>query len=193
MAIIGRMLSGTGSVIRVSRFTPAALAAFLVFGGTSFAADGDEPANNEKYEGVGADLARKNPLPPPKGTGPHLVWTGFRKADEGALVILQTSTATPFEVGPASGKRVSVFLRGCRIHLDNNSRRLETRFFGTNVLSVQARQRKKDVEIIVTLKAPSVPTSRTEAGPDGSQNVVLAFPSDVPTEATDSKSKDSAQ
>jgi len=193
MAIIGRMLSGKGSLSRVIRFTPVALAALLVFGGTAFAVEGDAPASNEKYEGVGADLARKNPLPPPKGTGAHLVWTGFRKADQGALVILQTSTATTFEVGPASGKRVSIFLRGCRIHLDNNSRRLETRFFGTNVLSVQARQRKKDVEIIVTLKAPAVPTPRTEAGPDGSQNIVLAFSSDVPAESTDSQSKDSAQ
>jgi hypothetical protein len=193
MATLGRMLSGTGSVLRFSLFTPVALAAFLLFGGTSRAGDGDVPAENEKYVGVSPDLPRKNPLPPPKGTGPQLIWTGFRKADEGALVFLQTSTATPFEMGASSGKRISVFLRNCRIHLDNNSRRLETRFFGTNVLSVQARQRKKDVEIIVTMKAPSVPTSRTEAGPDGSQNVVLVFPADVPTETTDTKSKDSAQ
>jgi len=187
------MLSGTGSVLRFSLFTPAALAAFLLFGGTSRAGDGDVPADNEKYVGVSPELPRKNPLPPPKGTGPQLVWTGFQKSDSGPLVFLQTSTATPFEMGEASGKRVSVFLRNCRIHLDNNSRRLETRFFGTNVLSVQARQRKKDVEIIVTLKAPSVPTPRTDAGPDGSQYVVLAFPAEVPTETTGSNTKDSAQ
>ncbi len=194
MATLGRMLSGTGSVLRFSLFTPAAVAAFLLFGGISRAAEGDVTTpDNEKYVGVSPELPRKNPLPPPKGTAPQLVWTGFQKSENGPLVFLQTSTPTPFEMGVASGKRISVFLRNCRIHLDNNSRRLETRFFGTNVLSVQARQRKKDVEIIVTLKAPSLPTPRTDAGPDGSQYVVLAFPADVPAEKTDSNTKDLAQ
>ena len=60
--------------------------------------------------------------------------------------------------------------------MTNNRRKLDTRFFSTPVAGVKARQKKKDVEVTITLKETSEPAIKAEAGPDGSQFVVLDFP-----------------
>jgi hypothetical protein len=72
--------------------------------------------------------------------------------------------------------RLSVWLRNCRIHLKNNQRNLDTRFFATPVLGVTAIQRQKDVELRIVLKEPATATPRTESGPAGTHFVVLQFP-----------------
>jgi len=83
------------------------------------------------------------------------------------------STSAP---GAGRAPRLSVLLRNCRIHLKNNARRIDTRFFASPVEEVSARQRRKDVELAVTLEATATPTARTEAGPDGTSFLVLSFP-----------------
>jgi hypothetical protein len=79
---------------------------------------------------------------------------------------------------------MSVFLRNCRIHLRNNRRNLDTRFFATPVQGVSARQRHKDVELRIALKEPTTATPRTEPGPDGTQFLVLDFPPGQPAADT---------
>jgi hypothetical protein len=74
------------------------------------------------------------------------------------------------------GPVMSVFLRNCRIHLKNNGRRLDTRFFASPVAGVAIRQRRKDVELDISLKEAAAPVPRLEDGPDGSQFIVLEFP-----------------
>lgn len=143
----------------------------------------DEPVNgaaaaSEKYVGVAAPgAAAKNPLPLPKPAPTQLVWTGFRMKEAGSQVFLQTTRSVDFELKP-DGKagRVTVLLKNCRVHLHNNGRDLDTRFFATPVASVKARQRRKDVELEIVLKEPVHPESRSEGGPNGTHFVVLEFP-----------------
>jgi hypothetical protein len=149
----------------------------------------DEPMapkpSGEKYVGVVPGPNAVNPLPRAKKTPPRLIWSGFKSAEGGgSQVFFQTNMPVEFEVVPGSGgKALSVFLRNCRIHMRNNGRNLDTRFFATPVEGVQARQRRKDVELRIALKEPTTPTPRTEAGPDGTQFLVLDFPPGQPLAA----------
>jgi hypothetical protein len=142
--------------------------------------DGPAPsAGGEKYVGVIPGADSRNPLPKAKKAPPHLIWSGFKSADGGgSQVFFQTNLPVTYDVvpGKTGGKELSVFLRNCRIHLRNNGRNLDTRFFATPVEGVSARQRHKDVELRIALKEPASPTPRTEPGPDGSQFLVLDFP-----------------
>jgi hypothetical protein len=130
------------------------------------------------YAGVPGPEGR-NPLPRPKSDPPRLVWTGFKMAGDRSELFLQTTRPITFEVTEATAGRapkLSVFLRNCRIHLKNNARRIDTRFFASSVEEVSARQRRKDVELMVTLEGAAAPTPRTEPGPDGTHFLVLSFP-----------------
>jgi hypothetical protein len=149
----------------------------------------------EKYVGVVPSPDARNPLPPARKAPPHLIWSGFQSGATGSRVFFQTNLPVTFDLGkPATahgGKRaagaptgkpatLSVFLRNCRIHLRNNSRHLDTRFFPTPVEGVTVVQRHKDVELRISLKQPATATPRTEAGPDGTQFLVLEFPPGQP-------------
>jgi hypothetical protein len=149
------------------------------------ALDGEEPpaapAGAQKYVGVVPGAETRNPLPPAGKAPPHLIWTGFQVNESGSRVFFQTNMPVTFEVKPAddrSGRKatLSVFLRNCRIHLANNRRNLDTRFFATPVSGVTAHQRRKDVELRITLKERASATPRSEAGPDGTHFLVLEFP-----------------
>jgi hypothetical protein len=140
-------------------------------------------SGGEKYVGVIPGPNSRNPLPPAKKAPPHLIWSGFKGGDgSGSQVFFQTNLPVTFEVVPSAGnpRELSVFLRNCRIHMRNNQRNLDTRFFATPVQGVSARQRRKDVELRIVLKEPSSPTPRTEPGPDGTHFVVLEFPPGQP-------------
>jgi hypothetical protein len=131
------------------------------------------------YAGVAGPEAA-SPFTPPRSDPPRLVWTGFKMAGDRSELFLQTTRPVSYEVSQGEGKtrspKLTVFLRNCRIHLKNNGRRLDTRFFATPVEEVSARQRRKDVAIQIALEAEAVPTARTEAGPDGTHFLVLSFP-----------------
>jgi hypothetical protein len=97
----------------------------------------------------------------------------------GSQVFLQTTR--PVEVdskeGRASGKpTLAVVLRDCRIHMANNRRKIDTRYFATPVAAVSAKQKGRDVEVRIALRERVTSTSHSEAGPDGTQFVVLDFP-----------------
>jgi len=119
------------------------------------------------------------PQPPP-GSSPYLIWTGFQPTATGSRVFLQTTAPVEFEMNPgrvSKGKSIlTVTLRGCRIHMANNRRKLDTRAFPTPVQSVSARQRGKNVELLIAMREAATATSGTESGPNGSAFVVLEFP-----------------
>lgn len=139
-------------------------------------------STGEKYDGVVPGPAGKNPLPAaPANNGPYLVWTGFQMTPTGSRVFLQTTQAVTYILDPGrpnkSGKSVmAVLLPGCRIHMANNRRKIDTRFFATPVANLSARQRKRDVEVRIALREAAKPDSRVEPGPDGTQFVILDFP-----------------
>jgi hypothetical protein len=146
----------------------------------------DEPVapgpGGERYVGVAPGAAARNPLGVPKKGPPHLIWSGFQGGEGGSKVFFQTNHAVTFEVVAAGARKgskpgeMSVLLKNCRIHLRNNSRNLDTRFFATPVIGVTAIQRHKDVELRISLKEPVTVTPHTEPGPDGTQFLVLEFP-----------------
>jgi hypothetical protein len=120
-------------------------------------------------------------LPQAPGGGPYLVWTGFQLIAGGSRVFLQTTQPVAFEVRQAADKKASknaleIILRGCRIHMANNRRAIDTRFFASPVTSVAARQKGHDVEVRITIRQDVSVTPRNEEGPSGSQFVVIDFP-----------------
>jgi hypothetical protein len=139
------------------------------------------PALGQKYDGVVPGTTGKNPLPAaPKG-GPYLTWTGFQMTTTGSRLFLQTTQQVQFDLkeGAAtkSGKSMlAVLLHGCRIHMANNRRKIDTRFFATPIAGVSARQRGHDVEVNIALRERVEAVPHSEAGPDGTQFVVLDFP-----------------
>ncbi len=139
-----------------------------------------------RYAGLSLGPEARNPLPIPKTDPPRLMWTGFSGAAAGGELFVQTTHKVSHElvVGKAAdgAPTLSVLLRNCRIHWRNNARPIDTRFFATPVDGVQARQRRRDVELTVRLKEAASPVVRIEPRPDGTQLLVLAFP--APRRAT---------
>ena len=139
------------------------------------------PALGQKYDGVAPGQTAKNPLPAaPKG-GPYLVWTGFQMTATGSRIFLQTNQQVPFDLDEGAAKKsgkskLAVLLRGCRIHMANNRRKIDTRFFATPISGLSARQRGRDVEVRVALRERAEAVPHSETGPDGTQFVVLDFP-----------------
>lgn len=147
-----------------------------------FGSEGGSPATAPgKYAGVVPGSATKNPLPPASGDAPRLIWTGFQPTATGSRVFLQTNQAVTYEVRegqPSKAGRsvLTVVLRGCRIHMANNHRSLDTRAFPTPVQGFAAKQHKNDVELTVSLRERATAAMGTQAGPDGTQFLVLDFP-----------------
>jgi len=139
------------------------------------------PALGQKYDGVSPGATGRNPLPAaPKG-GPYLVWTGFQMTATGSRVFLQTTQQVPFDLNEGAAKKsgkstMAVLLRGCRIFMANNRRKIDTRFFATPISGLSARQRGRDVEVRVALRERAEAVPHSETGPDGTQFVVLDFP-----------------
>ena len=109
-----------------------------------------------RYSGVVPGLEAHNPLPPPpKSSTPYLIWTGFHLDGGKSEVFLQTTGPVSYQAAAApqastpgapsahASDTLSVFLRNCRIHLRNNARRLDTRFFATAVEGVRAAARTR--------------------------------------------------
>jgi hypothetical protein len=134
-----------------------------------------------KYGGVTPGSNTSNPLPQSPQNPPHLIWTGFQPTATGSRVFFQTTVPVEFEVkegrlSKGGHSTLTVRLRGCRINLANNRRKLDTRAFPTPVQSVSAKQRGKDVELLITLREPASSTPGTEAGPNGTRFLVFDFP-----------------
>jgi hypothetical protein len=138
-----------------------------------------------KYGGVTPGSNVSNPLPQSPQSPPHLIWTGFQPTATGSRVFFQTTGPVEFEVkeghlSKGGHSTLTVLLRGCRIYMANNRRKLDTRAFATPVQSVSAKQRSKDVELLITLREPASSTPATEAGPNGTRFLVFDFPPGKP-------------
>lgn len=138
-----------------------------------------------KYGGVTPEGKANNPLPQSPVSPPNLIWTGFQPTATGSRVFFQTTGPVEFEVkegreSKAGHSTLTILLRGCRIHIANNRRKLDTRAFSTPVQSVSAKQRRKDVELVIALREPARSTPATEVGPNGTRFLVFEFPPGKP-------------
>jgi hypothetical protein len=120
--------------------------------------------------GAGSPLAAG-----PKGGPPRLVWTGFQVTDAGSRVFVQTTGPIEIEVVASDKAELTVTLRNCRIHMRNNSRTLDTRFFASPVQQIAVHQRRRDVRLDIALKEPVQATTHQQPGPDGTQFWVIDF------------------
>jgi hypothetical protein len=141
------------------------------------------PATPVRYAGLSLGPEARNPLPIPKTEPPKLMWTGFSGAGgAGGEIFLQTTRPVVHDMNLASGAggraTLSVVLRNCRIHWRNNARRIDTSFFATPVDGIVAKQKRRDVEILVALKESVRPEVRATTGADGTQILVLSFPAE---------------
>jgi hypothetical protein len=110
---------------------------------------------------------------PRRGT-PQLVWTGFQVTESGSRVFVQTTSEVELKVENSKGG-VTVTLHNCRVHMRNNSRMLDTRFFASPVERIAVRQRRRDIQLDIALRAPAQSTPRQEAGPGGTHFWVIDF------------------
>jgi hypothetical protein len=135
----------------------------------------------EKYDGVIPGSDTKNPLPPAPSDRAYLVWTGFQMTPTGSRVFLQTTKSVSYDSteekrGKSGTSTVVILLRDCKIHMANNRRSIDTRYFATPVAKVFAKQRKANVEVRIVLREGAVATPTSEAGPSGSQFLLFDFP-----------------
>jgi hypothetical protein len=135
----------------------------------------------QKYDGVSFGSEGQNPLPAAPSDQPYLVWTGFQMTGSGSRVFLQTTKPITFDAkadtpGKAAKGGLTLILRNCKIHMANNRRTIDTRFFATPVSSVVARQRRADVEVRIQLRESVTTSPRMETGNNGTSFLVLDFP-----------------
>jgi hypothetical protein len=123
----------------------------------------------DSYQGVAPGKANEPPRAGAvrKADTALLTWPGFQMLPNGgSRVFLQVSKDPRFEVREETGRFV-VLLESTRVHLRNNRRPLETRYFNTPVRRVRVERRDKKVAVVLELRGQAVPRVRTEPGPDG--------------------------
>ena len=139
------------------------------------------------YGGVAPGAARppsKSRRKPRRPTRPTVTWVGFQKLDDGgARVFLQLSVAGEYDQ-QVVGNDLVVSLPGMRLGSRNDSRPLDTRFFGTSIASVAARSARVDkkgttgVEVRIRFKQPGsahAASASTGTSSDGYQYLYLDF------------------
>lgn len=149
---------------------------------TALAQDGaTEPSPNDSggsYAGVSPGSGHAPPrAPDPSRSGPVLMtWPGFQARPDGASrFFLQTTGAVQVEQKNEDGRFVLV-LKGCRLHLRNNRRPLETRYFNTPVQSARIERRGRDLAFVMSLRAQVTPMVSTQSGSGGFNFILLEFP-----------------
>src|SRR5262249_61695609 len=114
----------------------------------------------------------------PKRKGPYLVtWVGFQKTDAGPRVFVRVSSGIGEITQNASGDEVIAHIPDVRVDTKNNTRPLDTRYFGTDVTRVWAADAGKGVDLHVRLKKPAqarISTAPSEEH-DGTVMVYLDF------------------
>jgi len=93
----------------------------------------------------------------------------------GSRVFLQFTQAVQYTVAETP-REVVVTIKRARIYKRNNARPVNTRYFATPVLKVQARQRGKDIKVRIALRKAAKPEAKLEAAEGGYQFLMLDFP-----------------
>jgi len=105
-----------------------------------------------------------------------LTWPGFQgRADGASRIFIQTSAPVQYEARSEAGRYVILF-RGLRVPVRNNGRTLETRFFNSPVTRARIERRRRDIALVLELRADVTPTVSVEAGANGYQFLFVTFP-----------------
>ncbi|SRR6266568_1256241 len=130
-------------------------------------------AAEQPYDGVVPGHAAKAKA---RKKGPNLVtWVGFQKTDGGPRVFLRLSSAVEGLTQDSAGDEVVVHVPRVKLDTRNNARPLDTRFFGTDVKRVWARQTGKGVDLHVRLAKPGAQAKLSTAVSDEGDGSVLVY------------------
>jgi len=135
-------------------------------------------AGDSGYDGVSPGSSNVPPrAPDPGGSGPLLMtWPGFQQRPDGASrFFLQTTGPVQVEQKNEDGRFV-LLLKNTRLHLRNNRRPLETRYFNTPVSSARIERRGSDLAFVLSLRGQVTPMVSTQQGAGGYNFVLLEFP-----------------
>jgi hypothetical protein len=107
------------------------------------------------------------------GRGAHarpneiISWPGFQmQPSGGSRFFVQTTGPVTTEIHPSSG-RVEIVFHDTAIHLVNSRRWLETQYFETPVVRARLERRRRDMVLVMQLRAAVTPMVSTGADPTG--------------------------
>jgi len=88
---------------------------------------------------------------------------------------MQVSSKPQWKIEKSQG-RIEVVVLAARIHMRNNRRPLETRFFATPVRRARLRPRGRNVALVLEMRAAIDPQVSDTTGADGFHFVRVDFP-----------------
>lgn len=128
--------------------------------------NGVEPGEAQPPPAFGRVVRRQRAA---RRQGLILTWPGFAPLGDGSSrFFIQTTEPMAPELFVEEG-RVVVLFRNTTIHLRNSGRWLETRFFNTPVLRARLERRRRDMALVLVMRAGAATTPRvaSEAAPGG--------------------------
>jgi hypothetical protein len=149
-------------------------------GGLAYAQDRPLITNQQQgYQGVVPGSAN----PPPRSrvgrndTRTVITWPGFQSSGQGSRIFIQTSR--PISVSESRGpSRLIYRLPNSVISTRNNRNPLVTAHFNTPVTTAFLRRAgRRDVELVIVLRAEVTPSVTNSPGENGLQFVFIDFPS----------------
>ena len=90
-----------------------------------------------------------------RGAVRYVTWVGFQMVGQGGRVFIQSTEPPVYNLVPGASDEVIVELLDSRLHSTNDARKLETGWFPTAILSVDADQHKRNITR-VTIKLREV-------------------------------------
>jgi hypothetical protein len=148
----------------------------LAFAAAAFAQERTGPRAVGEYAGVAPGTGH---LPPraPRADARLLTWPGFQARPDGASrFFLQTTQPVTHRVS-TEGNRVVVILENLGIHLRNNRRPLETRYFNTPVTRAHVARRGRDVALVLEMRSAMTPVVSVQPAEGSYHYVFVEFPS----------------
>ena len=128
------------------------------------------------YAGVTPGTGNLPPRAPSPGGNLLMTWPGFQQRPDGASrFFLQTTAAVQIEQREEQGRFV-VILKNTGLHLRNNRRPLETRYFNTPVSKAGIERRGRDLAFVLELRGGVTPVVSQEVASNGYNFIYLEFP-----------------
>ena len=136
----------------------------------------DAPPPSVPYSGLTPDFEKMTEAPPVSApTSAVVIWSGFRRLDDGRARFFLHSTA-PFFYTPYTHPGVyTIRLPKTKIATTNHSRVLDTKHFDVSVNSARIRRRSGAVEWVFSGPKSASDVKQYKA-PDGSHYLVVTFP-----------------
>ncbi len=155
-----------------------ALCAVGALSALAFAQDAERTRPVGSYAGVTPGSGNLPPRAPAQpGASQLMTWPGFQERPDGASrFFVQTTQPVTHEMRREQG-RVVILLRNTQLHLRNNRRPLETRYFNTPVSRARIERRGHDLAFVLEMRADVTPSVSEQPAENGYHYLFVEFPS----------------